>query len=78
MGGRPEYLGSSLFRLNMVRLYNQSNITYAHDNPNFFRMHMALDGLPMFKVLSAALGPGFCGRRRSNTMMESMGHTSSD
>lgn len=75
MGRHPECLGSSLFRLSMVRLYDQSNIAYAHDDPIPFRMHIASSRLPMFKVLSAASGPGFCGRRRSNTMMELMGHS---
>lgn len=81
MGRHAEYLGSSLIRLIMVRLYDQSNIAFAHDIPILSecsrqgRMHMSFSRLPMFKVVLAAPGPGFCGRGRSQICWELMGHS---
>lgn len=75
MGRHPEYLGSSLIRLIMVRLYDQSNIAFAHDYPILFgcprqdRTHMSFGRLPMVKSGLSRAGARILWSRKVSNMM---------
>lgn len=81
MGRLPKYLGSSLFRLSIVRLYDQRNITSAHDKPiaieTLFqdRTYGICEATNVQSALSDAGTGVLWSEKVSNTIMGLMGHS---